>query len=91
MNYRLQLPAEMHLELVRGLADNYQLHQLLKYDQVQRSANLCGRVFEAMLLVCPQLILEKEKGNVFKDFIEEKIEFKPTYKYGVGTNTWDSR
>ena len=38
-----------------------------------------------------QLILEKEKGKVFKDFIEAKVEFKPTYKYGVGTDTWDSR
>ena len=35
MNYRLTLPPEMHLELVRSLADNYQLPQLLKYDQVQ--------------------------------------------------------
>ena len=87
MNYRLQAPPEMHLELVRSLADNYQLHQLLKYDQV------CMLSFcNAVCHVCTsQLILEKEKGNVFKDFIEEKLEFKPTYKYGVGTDTWDSR
>ena len=43
------------------------------------------------LLKHDQLLNEMKKSNVFWDFIENPIDFKPTYKYDPGTNNWDSR
>lgn len=43
------------------------------------------------LLKHDQLLNEMKKENVFWDFVEMPIDFKPTYKYDPGTNDWDSR
>ena len=43
------------------------------------------------LLKHDQLLNEMKRNNVFWDFIEMPIDFKPTYKYDPGTNDWDSR
>ncbi|ORX44222.1 hypothetical protein BCR36DRAFT_586342 [Piromyces finnis] len=42
------------------------------------------------LLEFDQLLIEKAKQVVFTDFYESKITFKPTYKYDIGTNTFDT-
>jgi len=38
-----------------------------------------------------KLIAEKGKDQAFIDFYENKITFKPTYKYDIGTNIFDTR
>ena len=43
------------------------------------------------LLKHDQLLNEMKKKNVFCDFLEMPIDFKPTYKYIPGTNDLDSR
>ena len=43
------------------------------------------------LLKEDQLVQEMTKGNVFTDFAEGAIDFKPTYKYDPNTDNWDSR
>ncbi|ORX75901.1 DNase I-like protein [Anaeromyces robustus] len=42
------------------------------------------------LLEFDQLMIEKEKKQVFTDFYESKIHFIPTYKYDIGTNIFDT-
>jgi hypothetical protein len=46
-----------------------------------------GKIEE--LLEFDQLLSEKAKQAVFNDFYENKITFKPTYKYDIGTNIFD--
>ena len=41
------------------------------------------------LLSRDQLLIEKEKGNIFFDCIEGPITFPPTYKFAVGRNEYD--
>jgi hypothetical protein len=40
------------------------------------------------LLKCDQLNNEIEEGNCFFQFIEAKVNFKPTYRYDRGTREW---
>jgi len=47
-----------------------------------------GKIEE--LLEFDQLLSEKAKQAVFNDFYENKITFKPTYKYDIGTNIFDT-
>lgn len=37
-----------------------------------------------------QLIKQQQEGNVFKDFIEGKITFAPTYKYDLFSDDYDT-
>ena len=41
------------------------------------------------LLLKDQLLIEKMKGNIFKELEEGQIKFWPTYKYIEGTNEFD--
>ena len=43
------------------------------------------------LLKLDQLMIEMKKKNVFNDFNEDKITFKPTYKYDPNSDNWDTR
>ncbi|OQS05047.1 inositol polyphosphate 5-phosphatase [Thraustotheca clavata] len=43
------------------------------------------------LLSHEQLLLEKDKGNVFQGFVEGPIKFPPTYKFQAGTSFYDRR
>lgn len=43
-----------------------------------------------LLLSKDQLVLEKTKGNIFKEFDEGAIKFWPTYKYTEGSNSFDT-
>ena len=36
-----------------------------------------------------QLLIEKQRKNVFAEFEEAKIKFAPTYKYKVGTSDYE--
>lgn len=38
-----------------------------------------------------QLKQQHKKGNVFVNYKEGEINFRPTYKYDTGTDDWDSR
>ncbi|KAI8444618.1 Endonuclease/exonuclease/phosphatase, partial [Phakopsora pachyrhizi] len=42
------------------------------------------------LLEDDQLLRRMEFGYVFKDYLEGPIRFKPTYKYDIGTDSYDS-
>ena len=43
------------------------------------------------LLKEDQLVEEMTKGNIFTEFSEGLIDFKPTYKYDPNTDNWDTR
>ena len=43
------------------------------------------------LLAFDQLSMEKKSGRAFGDFEEGEINFKPSYKFDVGTNDYDTR
>jgi phosphatidylinositol-bisphosphatase len=43
------------------------------------------------LLKQDQLVQEMTKGNIFTEFAEGAINFKPTYKYDVNSDNWDTR
>ena len=67
--------------------------------RIQTSPELTMEVIKAhadnfqtsMLLREDQLVQEMTKGTVFSDFAEGAIDFKPTYKYDLNTDNWDSR
>ncbi|KAF5206416.1 Inositol polyphosphate 5-phosphatase [Thalictrum thalictroides] len=37
-----------------------------------------------------QLLQEAERGQIFKGYCEGTLDFKPTYKYNVGSNNYDT-
>lgn len=43
-----------------------------------------------ILIPHDQLLIEKQKGEIFVGFQEGKIKFRPTYKFDVGTNQYDT-
>ncbi|KAK9129969.1 hypothetical protein Sjap_010456 [Stephania japonica] len=43
-----------------------------------------------MLTSKDQLLQEAERGQIFSGFSEGNLEFKPTYKYDVGTSIYDT-
>ena len=47
-----------------------------------------GRVFHFNSLDYLKLTFFQDKA--FKNFLEGRITFEPTYKYDTGTNVWDS-
>lgn len=44
-----------------------------------------------VLMKYDQLRIEMGKGNCFDGYSEGRIKFRPTYKYDVGTDNFDSR
>ncbi|CAG9759926.1 unnamed protein product [Ceutorhynchus assimilis] len=42
------------------------------------------------ILECDQLLKQQNEGNVFKNFIEGKISFPPTYKYDLFSDDYDT-
>ena len=46
LNYRIQTTPEMTVDLVRAHADNYQIHHLLKYDQLLQEKKE-GNIFDS--------------------------------------------
>ncbi|XP_053138073.1 phosphatidylinositol polyphosphate 5-phosphatase type IV isoform X2 [Hemicordylus capensis] len=61
--------------------DREVVEQLLKRD---------GEVDVAPLLQHDQLLQEMEKGSVFKGFHEAPVLFRPSYKFDVGQDTYDT-
>ena len=43
------------------------------------------------LIEYDQLTIEKNKKNIFEDFNEGKIRFRPTYKFVIGTDTYEKQ
>ena len=43
----------------------------------------------SFLLERDQMVQEMIKGNIFTDFSEGAINFKPSYKYDVNSDEWD--
>lgn len=41
------------------------------------------------LLGRDQMVQEMTRGNIFTDFSEGAINFKPSYKYDVNSDEWD--
>ena len=41
------------------------------------------------LLGRDQMVQEMTKGNIFTDFSEGAINFKPSYKYDTNSDEWD--
>ena len=41
------------------------------------------------LLKSDELLQQQKKGEVFSQFREPAIDFKPTYKFDPSTNSWD--
>lgn len=37
-----------------------------------------------------QLLQEAERGQVFNGYCEGTLDFKPTYKYNIGTSDYDT-
>ena len=67
--------------------------------RIQTSSEMTAEMIKAnadafqitSLLKQDQLVLEMTKGNIFTDFAEGGIDFKPTYKYDPNTDNWDTR
>lgn len=85
MQYRLELPRD---EVERMIAaGRYDL--LLQFDQVrlpitlstQRAPDPCSHL---------QLNAQKKHGLAFADFEESAITFPPTFKFDVGTDSYDT-
>jgi hypothetical protein len=60
---------------------------ILKGDQVRARVT---RARAHSLYVRAQLLQEKSKGRTFVGLTEAPITFAPTYKYDVGTKTYDT-
>ncbi|MCL7035530.1 hypothetical protein MKW94_012615 [Papaver nudicaule] len=52
--------------------------------------NIIQRNLHTLLTSKDQLLQEAERGNIFDGYCEGTLAFKPTYKYNVGTNTYDT-
>ena len=73
---------------------NYRVHEDNGEGEHER---VCRKVKEMIdkdqideILPEDQLNRQRRLGNVFQDFSEGQITFRPTFKYDVGTNNWDS-
>ena len=47
-------------------------------------------LYDSLYVNHDQLRLEMKNGRVFTGYQEGSLQFRPTYKYDVGTNRWDS-
>lgn len=66
--------------------------------RIQTSPEMTSEIIKALadhyqfskLLKSDQLLQQQKKGEVFNQFREPTIDFKPTYKFDPSTNSWDS-
>lgn len=66
---------------------NYRIDDM-DSDQVRR---LADKGHYDILQANDQLVKQKREKKCFKGFHEGEINFKPTYKYDPGTDSWDTR
>ncbi|KAK6115404.1 hypothetical protein DH2020_007673 [Rehmannia glutinosa] len=52
--------------------------------------NLIHKNLHELLTPKDQLLQEAERGQVFNGYCEGTLAFKPTYKYNIGTNDYDT-
>jgi hypothetical protein len=100
MNYRLE---QLDGTTAKSMIDQHKFKELVGYDQVRlcitRNHSRCSsHVIETQLIACKfiwplhlQLTNQVAAKRVFENYVEPIINFRPTYKYDVGTDNWDSR
>lgn len=74
-------------EIIFWIGDlNYRINDTI--EQVKRKIE--GKEYKD-LLQNDQLFLQMKLAAAFEGYIEEDIDFNPTYKYNNGSNEWDSK
>ena len=66
---------------------NYRLDKL----PLKRTIDLIASNQISELLKFDQLTCEKKKGNIFGEFNEGEIRFRPTYKYVIGSDIYEKQ
>ena len=67
------------------------LNYRLNYDNLNDVYQLINQKLYKELLLKDQLLNEKDKNQIFNQFIEGIITFPPTYKFIANTNLYDNR
>lgn len=67
----------------------------LKLPKFQSSAVILAvfllRFYELKFVFCFQLHRQLGRSDVFKGYVEPKVNFQPTYKYDINSDEWDTR
>ncbi|KAM6561594.1 hypothetical protein CsatA_030833 [Cannabis sativa] len=80
-------PYERPTQITVWLGDlNYRLQGIHSHS----ARNLIHRDLHKVLRKKDQLLQEAERGHIFEGYCEGTLAFKPTYKYNVGTNNYDT-
>nr|DAD21775.1 TPA_asm: hypothetical protein HUJ06_023238 [Nelumbo nucifera] len=65
---------------------NYRIHGI----DMLPAKRLIKKNLHGMLTSKDQLLQEAERGQIFNGYSEGTLAFKPTYKYNIGTNNYDT-
>ncbi|XP_062097540.1 type IV inositol polyphosphate 5-phosphatase 11 [Humulus lupulus] len=80
-------PYERPTQITVWLGDlNYRLQGIHSHS----ARNLIRKDHHKLLMSKDQLLQEAERGHIFDGYCEGTLTFKPTYKYNVGTNNYDT-
>lgn len=92
LNFRIE---DLEMQVVKSAIDNNKLSILWEKDQVK---SICGHqravlysVFICFFSSLLQLNLAKDSETVLEGFQEGPLKFPPTYKFDIGTDTYDTR
>lgn len=77
LTYRIDALVESYKHLAKETILNYYIYLIFKNFII--------------LLTCFQLNMCREERLIFEDFKEGQITFPPTYKFDVGTDSYDTR
>lgn len=96
LNYRIYADKMSNDEFLSRLSnvsatDNQNSNENSKEgENTDNQINLQEEAYMQIVNRADQLMVEKNKGNIFENFIEGAISFPPTYKYDIGTDTFDT-
>ncbi|CAL9113015.1 unnamed protein product [Musa textilis] len=80
-------PCWRHCHVTVWMGDlNYRLQGI----STHRARSLIRKNLHNLLTRKDQLLWEAERGEVFDGYCEGRLSFKPTYKYNVGSNNYDT-